>query len=245
MRHISSATAATLILAAVLVSFPLTSLAQDKLTPPPYVVSGTNHVLVGVVLDEAAVRRMLPPGVNPTKDMTGGINIYQAERANSIGAYHAAYIWADVDGYDSPDGAKGRFILVAVGGPDQKVSASLQGFYGLPARVGTSRIEPTPDGKLAIGSFNGQDVIATEVKSHPDACSPAGGMVNYLSVSPVTHQVLVNPMPWVGDFCHADPVAVKVMAQPSDPFAQKSRSSSRFGRPNCTMARSLSLWSRR
>jgi hypothetical protein len=175
---------------------------------------------MGVVLDEAAVRKLLPPGVNPTKDLTGGINIYQTERANSIGAYHAAYIWVDVDGYDSPDGAKGRFILVAVGGPSEKVSASLHQFYGFPARVGTSRFEPTPDGKLAVGSFNGQDVIATEVKSHPDACGPAGGMVNYLSVSPVTHQLLVDPMPWAGDMCRADPVAVKVMASPSDPFAQ-------------------------
>jgi hypothetical protein len=109
MRYHSSVAIAAL-LAGLLVSFPQTAQTQEKLTPPPYVVSGTNHVLMGVVLDEAAVRKLLPPGVNPTKDLTGGINIYQTERANSIGAYHAAYIWVDVDGYDSPDGAKGRFI---------------------------------------------------------------------------------------------------------------------------------------
>ena len=54
--------------------------AQDKLPPPPYQMAGTNHVIIGVVWDEAAIRKGLPPGITPVKEMTGGINIYQRRR---------------------------------------------------------------------------------------------------------------------------------------------------------------------
>src|SRR4249920_1991722 len=88
--------------------------AQDKLLPPPYQMAGTNHVLIGVVWDEAAIRKALPSGITPVKEMTGGINIYQAERGYVIGQYQSAYFWVDIEGFDSPDGTKGRWMLAGV-----------------------------------------------------------------------------------------------------------------------------------
>ena len=93
------------------------SAAADPILPPPYQMAGTNHVLIGVVWDEAAVRKVLPPGITPVKDMTGGINIYQAERGYVIGPYQSAYFWVDVEGFDSPEGIKGRWMLAGVYGP--------------------------------------------------------------------------------------------------------------------------------
>lgn len=69
---------------------------------PPYLVAGSNHIIVGVVWEEAAVRRALPAWVTPVEGMTGAINIYQAERGYGLTPYQSAYFWVDVEGYDSP-----------------------------------------------------------------------------------------------------------------------------------------------
>jgi hypothetical protein len=53
------------------------SIAQDQVPPPPYQIAGANHVFVGVIWDEAAIRKALPRGIIPVKEMTGAINIYQ------------------------------------------------------------------------------------------------------------------------------------------------------------------------
>jgi hypothetical protein len=67
--------------------------AEEKIQPPPYQMAGSNHVIVGVVWEEAAIRKALPPGIEPVKGMTGGINIYSVERGYVIGPYSAAYFW--------------------------------------------------------------------------------------------------------------------------------------------------------
>lgn len=195
------------------------SAAQDKLLPPPYQMAGTNHVLVGVVWDEAAVRKSLPRGITPVKEMTGAINIYQAERGYVIGPYQSAYFWVDIEGFDSPDGTKGRWMLAGVYGPEDKTSAALKQYYGLPVRLGTSRFEPTAEGKRAIGTVNGQDFITVEIKSDPGSCEPAAGRLNYPGLSAKTKQIVVNEIPFVGDFCKAEPVSVNVNAPAGDPFA--------------------------
>src|SRR5262249_40523092 len=137
--------------------------AQDKLLPPPYQIAGANLVLIGVVWDEGAVRKALPLGITPVKEMTGGINIYQTEKAYVIGTYQSAYFWVDIEGFDSPEGIKGRWMLAGVYGPEEKTSAALKQYYGLPVRLGTSRFESTAEGKRAIGTVNGQDFITAEV----------------------------------------------------------------------------------
>ena len=193
--------------------------AQDNILPPPYQIARTNHVMLGVVWDEAAVRKSLPRGITPVKDMTGAINIYQAEMGSVIGPYQSAYFWVDIEGFDSPDGTKGRWMLAGVYGPDDKTSTALKQYYGLPVRVGTSRFEPTAEGKRAIGTLDGQDFITVEIKSVPESCAPAAGRVNYPGVSSKTKKVVVNEIPFVGDFCKAEPVSVDINAPQGDPFA--------------------------
>ena len=67
-------------------------------------------VSVSVVWDEAAIRKALPPGIEPAKGMTGGINITSIERAYMFGPYSVAYFY-HVEGFDSPEGIKGRWML--------------------------------------------------------------------------------------------------------------------------------------
>ena len=58
-----------------------------------------------------------------------------------------------------------------------------------------------------------------EIKSVAGGCEPAAGRVNYPGLSPQTHQVVVNEIPFVGDSCKAEPVSVDVSAPAGDPFS--------------------------
>jgi hypothetical protein len=192
--------------------------AQEKAPPPPYQIAGTNHVIIGVVWDEAAVRKSLPRGITPVKEMSGGINIYQADKGYGIAPYQSAYFWVDLEGFDSPEGTKGRWMLAGVYGPQEKTPAALMEYYGFPVRIGTSRFESTSEGKRAIGTVNGQDFITAEIKSVPE-CGPAAGLINYPGLSAKTRQLVVNEIPFAGDFCKAELVSLNVNATAGDPFS--------------------------
>ena len=112
---------------------------------PPYLVGGTNHVLVGVVWDEAAIREALPSWLTPAKDATGLIDIYQTGEVYGLAPYRAAYFSVDLEGFDSPSGVKGRWILQGVYGPQDEAPVALKHWYGLPVRTGTSRFEATAE----------------------------------------------------------------------------------------------------
>ena len=194
--------------------------AQDKSKAPPdppYQIAGTNHVIVGVIWDEAMLRKMLPAGVKPVKEFTGAFNIYQASRGYGITPYNAVYAWADVEGFDSADGAKGRWMLAGAYGPDEKTTTAARDIMGFPARNGTSILEETTEGRRATGLVNGQPVVVAEVKSSALPCSAAAGTLNY--PVQIKGKILVNQIPFSGDWCAAEPVSLKIVAPAGDVFA--------------------------
>jgi hypothetical protein len=194
------------------------SKAEEQIQPPPYEIAGLKGVGVTVVWDEAAIRKALPPGIEPVKAMTGGINIYSVERAYKLDPYSAAYLYVDIEGFDSPEGIKGRWMVAGVYGPQEKTSAAIKAYYGMPVRPGSSRLEPTADGKRAIGTVNGQDIVTTEIKSVPNSCEPGAVLLNYLAMSPAK-QIIINKIPVVSDSCKAEPVSAKLTAPAGDPFS--------------------------
>lgn len=195
----------------------VSSNAADQIQPPPpppYLSAGMSVVSLSVVWDEAAIRKALPPGIEPAKGITGGINITSIERAYLFGPHSVAYFYVDVEGFDSPEGIKGRWMLAGVFGPQSEPSAALKAYYGWPVRPGASRSEPSADGKRAVGSVNGQDFVTVEYKSVPGSCKPAAILFNYISLSPETKQVGVLRVPAVADICKAELVSAKVNAPP-------------------------------
>jgi hypothetical protein len=192
----------------------VSSKAADQIQPPPYLTAGMSVVSVSVVWDEAAIRKALPPGIKPAKGMTGGINITSIERVYPFGPYSVAYFYVDVEGFDSPEGIKGRWMLAGVFGPQIEPSAALKAYYGWPVRPGASRVETSADAKRAI--------VTVEYKSVPGSCKPAAFLLNYISLSPETKQVGVLRVPAVGDICKADLVSAKVDAPPGDLFSDYS-----------------------
>lgn len=190
-----------------------TAHAQDA-PAPPYLTAGTNHVLVGVVWDEAVVRKHLPANIQPVKEMTGLINIYQVADGYGISPYAAAYFSVDVEGFDSASGVKGRWIMQGVYGPHEITPAAMRKWFGLPVRNGSSRIENTADGKRAIGTIGGQDFVSVEIKSVPDSCASAPVALTYPSPKGLIE------IPVAGQACKAEPVSVKVHAPSGDPLGE-------------------------
>lgn len=209
-------------IAALVGLFATTTLtfAQDKSKVPPnlpYQVAGTNHIIVGVVWEEAMLRKMLPAGVKPVKELTGAYNIYQASRGYGITPYNSVYAWADVEGYDSADGTKGRWMLAGAYGPDEKATTATRDMMGFPVRNGTTILEETTQGRRATGLVNGQPVVVAEVKSSALPCDAAAGTLNY--PVQIKGKILVNQIPFSGDWCAAEPVSLKIVAPAGDAFA--------------------------
>lgn len=186
--------------------------AADATVPPPYLVTGSNHVIVGVAWEEEAVRKVLPAWLTPAPGMTGAINIYQADGGYGLTPFQSAYFWVDVEGFDSASGIKGRWMLEGVYGPEGRTTVAMRDFQGFPVRNGSSRAETTADGKRAIGTMNGHDFVSVEIKPVPGSCKPGAVTLNYLS-----RKGLVQ-VPAAGDVCEAQPLSVKINAPPGDAF---------------------------
>jgi hypothetical protein len=194
--------------------------AEEKLLPPPYAVVDTHHVVVGVVWDEGVVRKMLPPDVKPVKDMTGGINIYQANRGYFVAPYQAAYFWVDLEGFDSATGVKGPWLLQGVYGPEEKTSIALREFYGAPTRIGGSRIEETPDGTTrALGILNGRTFVTVEIQPLRNSWQSISWNLKYLGWVAKSNELKFFEANGIGEFCAAEPISVQVTAPAGDPFA--------------------------
>lgn len=181
---------------------------------PPYLTAGTHHLVIDVVWDPEIVRKALPSWIEPSAGMTGAINIYQVERGYGITPYQAVYFWVDVEGFDSPSGIKGRWMLAGVYGPDDRTSAAFREHYQLPVRRGSSRTESTADGLRAVGTVGETDFVTAAVKSSPKPCQAGAAMLSYPSPKGLIE------IPFVGEFCEVELLALDIAAPPGDPFAE-------------------------
>jgi hypothetical protein len=218
MQSISSTLRHGVALAATVLS--LSVAAQEKLTPPPYLLTGFDTIVTGVTWDEATIRSVLPKGVVPAKEMTGGINIYKTAGGYGLDAYSAAYLWVDLEGMDAADGTKGRWMLAGVYGPSQRATRSFEEFYGLPIRNGSARHESRSSGLRAVGSTGGRDLVAVDVAVDSTKCAPGGGAVNFLSDMPRTNHLIVLSAAFWGEVCPAEVRSARITAPAGDPFAQ-------------------------
>jgi hypothetical protein len=191
----------------------------DEIPPPPYLVSRANHVLVGIVLDESVVKGMLPTGVQPAPGGTGGINIYQVEEASGLPLYSSFYVWVDVEGYDAPDGTKGRWMLAGAYAP-APVPAALAKYYGYPTREGAARIEWLGEKVRAVGTMAGKEIVSIELIRKKEPCQRAAGIVNEVTRNAGTNRNQVIKFPFAGEWCSAEPGRVEVNGPSGDPFGR-------------------------
>ena len=89
----------------------------DETPPPPYLACGAHNLIVRFEADEAAVRALLPPGLEPASTIVT-LNMYCVRRALGVPPYTRTYIWTDLKGFDAWDGTLGRYVLVGWAEPD-------------------------------------------------------------------------------------------------------------------------------
>jgi hypothetical protein len=195
--------------------------AEEKLIPPPWIITGLEGIAVGVTWDESAVRRALPSRLQPAKEMTGGINIYRTSGGYGPGgAYSAAYLYVDLEGMDSSSGAKGRWMLAGVYGPSPAVTNAWKTTFALPIRSGGSRVKGDADHLRYIGFAGEQDLVAAEVKVDRAKCAAFGASLNYMSISPETNQLMRLSPAVAGESCPAEVLEARILAPVGDAFAQ-------------------------
>jgi len=203
-------------LTAVAVALAPSLLGAGETYKAPYVVSGNQHIIVGITLDEAAVRAALPEGLKPTKNISGGLNVYTSKGGGTVPAYTRSYVWADVEGYDSINGTKGRFILWVATNP----GAGKLGAIGYDEVKGDTKL--MRDGKDLTGStmVDGKEVMKVAIKLGDDPCGPAMGTLNYPSLPSTAKSMVMTQYAFTGSICGATAVSADISVGNNHPLAK-------------------------
>jgi hypothetical protein len=191
----------------------LTASAQE-VPAPPWLMTGTHGIEVGYALDESAVRRLLPKGIEPVKEMTGGFELYVSPGGYGLAPYSAFNVFVEVEGIDMPDGRKSRWMLLGYYGPSEQVAAALRKHYAYPVRAGSARVEARGNEWVWTGSANGTDLAEVRIRRKGDACETHSALDHWPSKSP-SGPVLVHRIP--NTYCWREvEVATVKMNLPAD-----------------------------
>ena len=139
---------------------------------PPYLVSETEHALIIFEADENALKSLLPPGIKPAASHTVGLNMYRAQQVVGLVPYVASYLWIDVDGFDSPDGTKGRWMAEGWYGPEPMPTV-VKTQMGFPVQLGITRPEHTGNRLHAVLNKDGVDLIDATITIKEGNPAPA------------------------------------------------------------------------
>jgi len=185
-----------------------TASLAEEMPRPPFVMTDVDYILIGLNFDEAAVRERLPEGIEPVEGAPGGVAIYNARGGYGLSPYTSTYVYVDVEGHDSPEGAKGRWMLKGFYGPDP-APAVLTESYGWPVSLGRSWHENIGDvWNAATVDESGEAIVAARIRRTEDPCQTMSGLTNYPSDRAPGDLVVVR-IPWTGDICGAEPESVE------------------------------------
>jgi hypothetical protein len=193
--------------------------------PPPYLIGDTEHLLIFFEADPASIRELLPPGLEPAPSNTAFLNMYRANTVSGLGPYTATYITVDVQGFDSADGTKGRFMVRGWYGTEP-VAAAFREVLGFPVTIGTTTVERKDNVVSAVLKSNGVPVIEARI-AVTGKTGKIGGVLNYptwrqIPTADGRHilfsELLVHRIPFRGDLTPADPVAVNFKVPDTDPL---------------------------
>jgi hypothetical protein len=197
----------------------MSSLVSGEAPPPPYMTKCDGFGLL-VVYDEALVRSLLPPGIEPVDEMSGGINLYSADHGYGLAPFSAFYFYVHVKGFDSSDGTKARWMLQGVYGPERRVPVALHKYFGLPVRAGESRHDVNGAHTIGIGTIAGQEVLRIGVRPKPATYNFVAGAINFPGQLETTGEIVVLQMPYIAEICEANPVSIDNMAPAGEPLSK-------------------------
>ncbi len=189
-----------------------TALAADNV---PYVVRGNTHMLIGVTLDETAVREVLPEGLEPAEGVSGGFQVYTSGGGEGVAAYSRSYVWVNLAGYDSLTGNQGRFILW-LSDTEHAAKMAKIGYITTAGAVALSEA----DGKLE-GSVTVDGTPLAKGSVNAGECGAGTGVINYPSVPTWSdNKMAVTQYAFAGKFCGAELTGLEISA-PADHMLSK------------------------
>ncbi len=180
----------------------------------PYVVRGNTHMLMGVKLNEAAVREILPPGLEPVEGVTGGLQVYTSGGGEGVDAYTRSYVWVDLDGYDSLTGNKARFILWLT----DTTHAEKMGNLGYVSVAGDVELSESDGIMAGVATVDGVQVLKGTVKGGD--CGAGTGVINYPSIPGWADSMAVTQYAFAGKFCAGELVDMEISAPADHPLAK-------------------------
>lgn len=190
---------------------------DDEAPPPPYQTNCDGFGVL-VTFDEAVVRGLLPPEIEPVDELSGGFNLYCAGKGYGLAPFTAFYFYVHVKGFDSSDGTKGRWLLQGVYGPDVRVPAAIRKYYGFAVRTGESRLETKEVNTIGIVTLAGKEIVRTVVSPKRSTYKSEASTINFLGQLEKTREIVVLQMPYIAEICEADPMSIDISAPAGDPL---------------------------
>jgi hypothetical protein len=183
---------------------------------PPYLVTLTDHLSIVFEADESALKSLLPPKLKPAAGNTVGLNMYRADPVG-LAPYNASYLWINVDGVDSPDGSKGRWMVQGWYGPEP-VPTAFRTQLGFPVELGETRLEHESNRIHAVLTRGGTALIDSTIALKEGGPAPVGALLNYpvsrqnlsgAAASTAKSDIAVNRIPFTGEVTAASPVSLE------------------------------------
>ena len=193
----------------------------DDIPPPPYQLGNGQFIFIGVEWDEQTIKDFLPKELKPVAGMTGGINIYYTKTSDPIN-WEAGYYWIDVEGFDAPDGTKGRFILAGQYGPATTMANIVTETYAFNhVRVGSARHKIDGDLLSSYMQIAGKDLVETQIRFTGQCTSTDyKNSLFYVNENDQSENVVLKIPYELHMVCPASPVTVKVSAAGMDPYSK-------------------------
>lgn len=189
---------------------------------PPYLVAQNEHLLVFFEADESALKSLLPPNIKPAAGNVVLLNMYRAQQTVGLVPYTATYLVINVDGFDSPDGTKGRWMVQGWYGPEP-VPTVLRNQAGVPVQLGATRYERDGNRIHTVLTAGGADLIEATIELKDEKPVVVGGLLNYpaaahnlATTAQLGSDVVVNRIPFAGELTPATPVSVELRLRDSD-----------------------------
>ena len=209
-------------------AIPASRAPGDETPPPPYLAYGAHNLIVRFEADEAAVRALLPPGLEPASTIVT-LNMYCVRRALGIPPYTRTYIWTDLKGFDAWDGTLGRYVLVGWAEPDGFRAIATRLLHW-PAEQGVTHVDfdGARDVRATLRVGDAGLIVARASRPEGAIGQAFANLLPYVSADeaalaanrPVKREnVGIHHIPFMGTALQLNPLSVDFRVQDGHPLA--------------------------
>lgn len=193
------------------------SASAQEVSAPPYYIGRGEYVILKIAYDESRIKRVAPSDLQIASGTTGRIVMYTAGDNAGLPPYSSSWIGLEVDGFDTPDGSKARWMLSGLYSP-ASVAAALAKHFNYPTREGTTWLGRDGRRVVAVGTMGGHEIIRAELILKDEPCQRVSGLVHEVTRNPTANNIQLIKIPTLGDWCAAESATVKITAPTGDPF---------------------------